>query len=123
VHEALSAFELAGVVSSFGAGYELRYRTDHERWVAFLEIPESIEHVDWIPILLSLRRTLRWIREARRSERSEYLFSSSARDLLEQIRPDLQAAEVEVPPRRRALTAVDDLVMVVNQIFAFLDIA
>jgi hypothetical protein len=109
VHEALSSFELAGVVPSFGTGYELRYGTDHERWAEFLGIRESIEHVDWIPILLSLRRTLRWILEARIAEPSDYLPSSSARDLLERIRPDLRAAAVDVPPGRSAATALDDL--------------
>jgi hypothetical protein len=123
VHEALSAFELAGVVSSFGAGYELRYRTDHERWAEFLGVRESIEHVDWIPILLSLRRTLRWSREASRAEPSDYLLSSSARDLLERIRPDLQAAAVDVPAGRSAATALDDLSAVTKQIFDLLDTA
>lgn len=123
VHEALSSFELAGVVSSFGAGYELRYRMDHERWSAFLEVPESIEHIDWIPILLSLRRALRWNRETGNSQRSEYLVSSSARDLLERIRPDLEAANIEVPAGRRASSALGDLSTVLNQVFEFLDMA
>ena len=101
---------------------ELRYRTDHQRWA---EIPRHTrvdqEHVDWIPILLSLRRTLRWIREASRAEPSDYLLSSSARDLLERIRPDLQAAAVDVPASRSAATALDDLSTVTKQIFDLLD--
>ncbi len=123
VHEALSAFELAGVVSAFKSGYELRYRIDRERWAAFLEVPESIEYVDWIPILLSLRRSLRWVREIAGDEQSEYLMSSGARDLLERIRPDLETAGIEVPASRRAATAPDDLVGVLNRVFEFLDAA
>jgi hypothetical protein len=123
VHEALSSFELAGVVSAFGSGSELRYRIDRERWGAFLEVPESIRHVDWVPILLSLRRAIRWVRDTSRSQQSEYLVSSSARDLLERIRPDLEASGVEMPARRRAATALDDLLYVLNQVSEFLDMA
>lgn len=121
VHEALSSFARAGVVSAFGTGYELRYRIDHKRWAAFLEVPESIRYVDWIPILLSLRRMLRWTRQARESQRSEYLQSSRARDLLERIRPDLQAAHIAVPAGRRSGSAAADLIAVANQMVELLD--
>jgi hypothetical protein len=123
VHEALASFERAGVVSVFGTGYELRYRTDRERWAAFLELPGPVEHVDWIPILLSLRRTLRWGREARRSGHSAYLLASGTRDLIERMRADLLVAGIEVPPGRRAETAPGDLLNVAGQIFEALDIA
>jgi hypothetical protein len=123
VHEALSSLELAGVVSAFATGHEFRYRIDRDRWSAFLEIPETIEHIDWIPIFLSLRRTLRWLRQPSRSQDSEYLISSSARDLLERIRPDLEGAGIEVPQRRRAGTALDDLLAVMNRVAEFLDMA
>lgn len=121
VHEALSALETAGVVRALATGHEFRYRIDHERWQAFLEIPEAIEYVDWIPILLSMRRTLRWLRQISRTQPSTYLASSSARDLLERIRPDLEAAGVPIPAGRRADTAVDDLLATTNQIAALLD--
>ncbi len=78
VHEALAAFELSGVVASFTGGYELRYRLNHDRWAEFLEVSEPIEFVDWIPILLSLRRILRWLRESEQSDASDYLTASSA---------------------------------------------
>lgn len=123
VHEALSSFERAGVVSVVGIGHELRYRIDHERWSKFLELPESIQHVDWVPMLLSLRRMLRWSREARRTEPSTYLFASRTRDLIERMRVDLLAAGIEVPKGRRAETALDDVLLVTNQIYAALDIA
>jgi hypothetical protein len=123
VHEALAALETARVVRAFATGHEFRYRIDHERWEAFLEIPEAIEHVDWIPILLSMRRTLRWLRETSRTHTSTYLTSSSARDLLDQIRPDLESAGVPIPAGHRADTAVDDLLASINQVTALLDSA
>ncbi len=122
VHEALAAFELAGVVASSGSGYELRYRLDHDRWAEFLEVSEPIEYVDWIPILLSLRRIQRWLRGSDRPDASAYIVASSARDLLERLRPDLRAADIEVPSRRRAESALDDLQSVLNQIFELLDL-
>lgn len=122
-HEALAAFETAGVVSAFGTGYEFRYRIDHQRWGSFLEVPESIGYVHWIPIFLSLRRTVRWLREASRSQQSDYLLSSSARDLIERIRPDLEVAGIDVSARRTSTTAVADLVAVVSQVAELLDMA
>ena len=120
VHEALGAFELSGVVASFGGSYELRYRLNHERWARFLEVSERIDFVDWIPILLSLRRILRWLRENEQSNASEYMIASSARDLLERLRPGLQAAELEVP--RSSRNALHDLQAVLNQVASLLDL-
>jgi hypothetical protein len=123
VHEALSSLEQADVIGAFRAGNELRYRIDHQRWAAFLNLREPIEHVDWPPLLLSMRRVLRWLRSAVDGDLSDYLLSSSARDLLERIRPDLEEAGVEVPHRQRAATAVDDLRAVVNLVFERLNLA
>jgi hypothetical protein len=85
-------------------------------------VSEPIDFVDWIPIFLSLRRILRWLQETEQSKASEYLITSSARDLLERLRPDLQAADLEVPPQRSAQRALHDLRAVLSQIFEFLDI-
>lgn len=123
VDEALASFVRAGVVSTRGTGYALRYRADHARWGAFLEMPDSVEHVDWIPISVSLRRILRWTREASGSERSEYLISSSARDLLERIRPDLEEADIELPAGHSAASALSDLSTAVRQVLERLDTA
>lgn len=123
VHEALSSLEQAGVIGASRAGNELRYRIDHQRWSAFLDLREPIEHVDWPPLLLSMRRIVRWFRSTAEADLSDYLVSSSARDLLERIRPDLEEARVDVPHRQRAATAVDDLRAVISRLSERLDFA
>jgi DNA-binding transcriptional ArsR family regulator len=123
VHEALSSLEQAGVISASKPRNGLRYRIDHQRWGAFLNVPEPIEHVDWPALLLSLRRILRWFRTIEDAELSGYLISSSARDLLERIGPDLEEANVEVPHGQRAMTALDDLLTVFERVSRRLDLA
>jgi hypothetical protein len=123
VHEALSSLEQAGVIGAFRFGNELRYRIDHQRWGAFLDVQEPIEYIDWPPLLLSLRRVVRWFRSTVDSEMSDYLVSSSARDLLERIRPDLEEAGIEVPHRQGAATAVDDLRAAIKRVSELLDLA
>jgi hypothetical protein len=123
VHEALSSLEQAGVISASRAGNELRYRIDHQRWSAFLDVREPIQHVDWPPLLVSMRRVLRWFRSTVDAELSDYLVSSSARDLLERIRPDLEEAGIDAPHRQRAATAVDDLFAVISRLSERLDLA
>jgi hypothetical protein len=86
-------------------------------------VREPIEHVDWPPLLLSMRRVARWFRSTADADLSDYLVSSSARDLIERMRPDLEEAGVAVPPRQRAATAVDDLLAVISRLFERLDFA
>ncbi len=117
VHESLSSLEQVGAIAALHGGYELRYWIDRKRWSAFLDVRQPIEDVDWVPLLLSMRRALRWYRSICDAELSDYLVSSSARDLLERIRPDLEEAGVDVPRRGRAITALDDLGAVVNNAF------
>jgi hypothetical protein len=123
VHEALSSLDKAGAIASLRGGNELRYWIDHDRWSAFLDIREPIEHVDWVPLLLSMRRALRWFRSTADAELSDYLVSSSARDLLERIRPDLEEVGFDMPQRRRADTALDDVLDFVNRVSESLDLA
>ena len=125
VHEALASLEQAGVIGVFRAGNELRYRIDHQRWSTFLLVTEPMEYVDWPPLLLSMRRVVRWLRRAEEAERSEYLLSSSARDLIERIRPDLEETGIDLSHRRRlvAATAIDDLIVAMNLVFDRLDVA
>jgi hypothetical protein len=122
VHEALSSLQQAGVIGASRSGNELRYRIDHQRWGTFLDVQEPIEHIDWPPLLLSMRRIVRWLRSTADAGQSAYLVLSSARDLIERIRPDLEEAAIDVPDRQRAATAVDDLRAVLNQVRDRLDV-
>ena len=74
-------------------------------------------------MLLSPRRLLRWFRSTAGAELTDYLLSSSARDLLELVRSDLEEAGIDVPNRQGAATAIDDLLAVINRVSERLDIA
>jgi hypothetical protein len=78
-------------------------------------------HVDWPGLLLCLRRILRWSRSTSDADLSDYIVSSSARDLLEKIRPDLEAAGIHLPRGTRSATALDDLASIINDFTKLLD--
>jgi hypothetical protein len=94
VHDALAGLSAAGVVSAFTVGGEQRYTADHPAWAALLggQPDELPAHRDWPQLLGALRRILRWSEQAELETISDYLRASSARDLLETIRPDLAFA-------------------------------
>jgi hypothetical protein len=98
VHDALAGLSAAGVVAAFTVGGEQRYKADRPAWSALLgcspdELPSDR---DWPQLLGALRRILRWSSEPELASMSDYLRASSARDLLEGIRPDLAFAGIPV---------------------------
>jgi hypothetical protein len=98
VHEALAGLSKAGVVSAFTVAGEQRYKADRPAWAALLgcspdELPADRS---WPQLLGVLRRILRWSSRPELATMSDYLLASSARDLLEGIRPDLSFAGIPV---------------------------
>jgi hypothetical protein len=96
VHEALAGLSKAGVVSAFTVAGEQRYTADRPAWAALLgcspdELPSDR---DWPQLLGALRRILRWSSRPELATMSDYLLASSARDLIEGIRPDLAFAGI-----------------------------
>ena len=104
VGESLAALAEAGALEARWRGNELVYRTDRRRWVNLLggDIGELPDFVDWIHLFRALLAIPRWLDEDAASERSEYLRSSEARQLVDRIRPGLLAAGVPVPDERGA---------------------
>jgi len=98
VHEALTGLSKAGVVSAFTVAGEQRYKADRSPWAALLgcQSDELPTHRDWPQLLGALRRILRWSEQPELETMSDYLRASSARDLLETIRPDLAFAGIPV---------------------------
>lgn len=96
VHDALAGLSTAGVVASFTVGAEQRYTADRPAWAALLgcQPDELPTHRDWPQLLGALRRILRWSEQPELEAMSDYLRASSARDLLEAIRPDLAFAGI-----------------------------
>ena len=56
--------------------------------------------VSWVHLLPALLAVLRWLEEESERGDTEYLVSSRARDLVEQIGPDLVVAGLAPPPVR-----------------------
>jgi hypothetical protein len=96
VQEALNELTDASLVSQARLGNEVRYGIDRPLWQALLEVEGFPKAVDWIPLLAALTRMLVWLRAEAVDERSEYLQASSARKLLDDVRPDLEWAGIAV---------------------------
>ncbi len=96
VHDALAGLSTAGVVSAFTIDAEQRYTADRPAWAALLscEPDELPAHRDWPQLLGALRRILRWYEQPELASMSDYLRASSARNLIETIRPDLAFAGI-----------------------------
>jgi hypothetical protein len=90
----LAGLSTAGVVSAFTVAAEQRYTADRSAWAALLgcEPDELPAHRDWPQLLGALRHILRWSEQPELANMSDYLRASSARDLIETIRPDLAFA-------------------------------
>jgi len=96
VHEALAGLSAADVVSAVTVGGEQRYTANRLAWAALLGCqPDELPiNRDWPQLLGALRHVLRWSEQPELATMSDYLRASSARDLLEAIRPDLAFAGI-----------------------------
>ncbi len=115
VHDALAGLSTAGVVSAFTVGSEQRYTADRPAWAALLgcQPDELPTHRDWPQLLGALRRILRWSEQPELEAMSEYLRASSARDLLDAIRPDLAFAGIPVdlgPVPENTLSELEEVI-------------
>jgi len=99
----LLSFVKGGVVREAWAGNRRVFSADEERWCGFLGMrPEELPaYLPWIGLFRSAARILAWLGADRTSSLSPYLRASSARDLVEEVRPYLLACGVEVPDVRR----------------------
>lgn len=120
VHEALAALSAAGVVAAFTVGGEQRYTADRLAWSALLGCPadDLPAHRDWPQLLSVLRRILRWTEQPDLETMSDYLFASSARDLIEGVRPDLAFAGIPVDLSPSPENTMRELEEVVERLLA-----
>jgi hypothetical protein len=116
VQEALNALVQAGVVAPTTVGHEQRYGIEGAAWATLLRLDGGFpRHVDWVQLLGGLRDILRWLRELDEVETSDYMLASQARDLLDEVRSDLEFAGVVVPRQRTADESLADIDAVVAQ--------
>ncbi len=96
VQEAAASLRAAGVASSSTLGNEQRFELPRQRWLQLLELERPPAHEDWPQLFRALRVLLRWLRDPRLEELSEYMLASEARQLLEAVTPDLHFAGIPV---------------------------
>lgn len=105
VHDSLQSLSDSGTILSRWQGNERLYTAEAERWAHLLRVPtrDLPRFGEWPRLLRAATEILRWVREDERSERSPYIRSSEARELMHRIGSDLQAAGIQVPDDRRYL--------------------
>lgn len=104
VSEALISFVKAGVIQETWAGNRRVFAADKGRWCAFLGIErDSLPgFMPWIRLFRTAIRIVEWLDADAAIERSPYLRSSSARDLVEAVRADLIGCGIDVPDPKRS---------------------
>lgn len=100
VQEAVTSLTTAGVLSAFEVGNEQRFSIPLDRWAQLLQLDDLPLHEDWPQLFAAYRKILRWLADPTHQELSDYMLSSEARTLAEEVRPDLQFAgiAIDVPP-------------------------
>ena len=111
IQEALASLHAAGVVALVVSGGEQRFAVDRARWAYLLGLePDSIPlYRGWPTLLGALRRILRWLARPDLEELSDYLLTSQAADLVDEVRPMLNRAGVLMPARLSGERSWSDL--------------
>jgi hypothetical protein len=99
VQEAVGSLTAAGALSSFEVGNEQRFSIPKDRWARFLELGELPLHQDWPQLFAAYRVVLRWLADPSHEELSDYMLSSEARTLAEEVAPDLHFAGIAIDAR------------------------
>lgn len=92
VQEAATSLTVAGALSSFGIANEQRFSIPADSWSQFLGLDVLPLHMDWPQLSAAYRKVVRWLADPSHQNLSEYMLSSEARTLDEEVRPDLHFA-------------------------------
>ena len=100
VQEAVSSLSAAGALNTFEVGNEQRISAPRDRWSRFLPVDNLPRHEDWPQLFDPYRKILRWLSDPAHENLSDYMLSSQARTLTEEVTPDLQFAGIPIdsPP-------------------------
>jgi hypothetical protein len=123
VHDALAGLSAANVVTAFTVGGEQRYTIETPAWAALLgRDPAALpSHRDWPQLLGVLRTILRWSELPSPTDDLDYLRASSARQLLDRIRPELAFAGIPIDSHPTAESAPRQLQMAVDETLGALE--
>jgi len=94
--EAVASLSAAGALNAFVVGNEQRSSAPRDRWAQFLALDELPLHEDWPQLFAAYRKILRWLADPAHEDLSDYMLSSEARTLSEEVRPDLQFAGIPI---------------------------
>jgi hypothetical protein len=94
VQEAVTSLTASGVLLSFEVGNEQRFSIPLDRWAQLLELDDLPLHQDWPQLFAAYRKILRWLADPTHAALTDYMLSSEARTLAEEVRPDLQFAGI-----------------------------
>lgn len=94
IQEAAGSLRAGGLASSRMIGNEQQFRMDREPWLELLDLDRFPLHEDWPQLFRAFRVLLRWLRNLRNEELSDYMRASEARAVLEAVAPDLYFAGV-----------------------------
>ena len=96
VQEAVSSLSAAGALDAFEVGNEQRFSAPRDRWSHFLPLDDLPRHEDWPQVFAVCRKVLRWLADPAHEDLSDYMLSSEARTLAEEVNPDLQFAGIAI---------------------------
>ncbi len=98
VHEALDSLKKAGVVEVRTSAGAMHWGANANRWASLweIDIAQLPIYRPWPALLAGLRTVLRWLSAPDLDGLSDYMLASRTRDLLERVRPDLEAAGISV---------------------------
>ena len=104
VADALSELAEARAVEVGSKSRGQQYSLEVQRWEGLLDFGRAGVplYVDWIRLLESVWKIVRWFDEDAALDRTEYIRASDARRLVSTIEDDLIATGVKVPPGREA---------------------
>lgn len=108
VADALAALTAAGVVTGRTHRNGLRYRLDQNRWSEFLNIDiDALDpHPNWPALLRAVAAIHRWTASTP-TDISDQMRASHARDLIDQIGPDLSTTGIVLPSRAAGAAYLD----------------
>jgi hypothetical protein len=104
VSDSLAALASSRAAKARWSGNERTYVAYRKKWAELLEIGPSADalpsFVPWVHLLPAILKILAWLEEKSETADSDYLISSSARDLIERVASDLEAAALVAPSNR-----------------------
>lgn len=96
VQEAVTSLTAAGALDAFEVGNEQRFSAPRDRWSHFLTLDVLPRHEDWPQVFAAYRKVLRWLADPAHEDLSDYMLSSEALTLAEEVNPDLQIAGITI---------------------------